>query len=430
MTAPVSGRALKDAWLHKALIRGAPFVFLVGFSHLAYQIWKHWDIITIDFRYFWLAGEMWTRGDNPYDAAYIEEARNRFDMQVGAIWVYAPNWFPIAAIQSLLSPLGGSRLWLIANGALLLGASWLNVRTLQFAKPARTDDRQLISDALMSAPTFTLFLLHAGAVSLMQAAGNTLHLGQSSILIYFGLSLLLYGMSGKRPWFGAIGLALVMLKPQIGIVLLPALGAFAYGRRVMVLAGSVSLLMAAPALIITPAPDILLSMAGRMLQYNDLFYNMPGAMTGLRHIVWALGGPDFGSGYYILLALSASCGLALAARGKLISGGPTALLYLTVVCFFFLAPLHVYDLVALGAVALPAAVMRAPFGTASLAAFAVLWRAGNLPQIGALEAAAPVYYPGSLYATLACAALFAAMLGAYGPKRAASKRPTLAAVKA
>lgn len=308
----------KPATWQDLAIRLAPLAFAAGLAHLGFQIWKHWDIVTLDFRFFWLAGEFWSAGANPYDAAYAAAADAQFGVTRGAIWYYTPNWFPLAVILSLADPLNASRMWSIANAIMLLGACGLNVAAFHAMRSdiGLVEHKSPIAKLLWSLPPRALFFYFAGVTALSQAAGNTLHLGQCSALVYFGASLLMFGAARGRLVFAASGLAILMLKPQIGALVCAGLVFTAFGRRIIAAAAIASIALAAPAFLITPLPELLASFAGGVSQYTDQSYNMPPAVTGFRHVVWIFGGADMGSPFYLLLALAliAAAGLAAQAR--------------------------------------------------------------------------------------------------------------------
>jgi len=409
-------------WLDVA-IRLAPAVFAAGLAHLGFQIWKHWDVVTLDFRFFWLAGEFWTAGQNPYDAAYAAAADAQFGVARGAIWYYPPNWFALASILSLPDPLSASRLWLIANAAMLLGGASLNVAALRAADEASPFAGPVspIAQFLQALPARSLYFLFAGALALSQGAGNSMHLGQCSILIYAGASLLMFSAARRRPLLAAAGLAIVMLKPQIGALVCAGLVFTPFGRRTILTAAGLSIIAAAPVFLSTPVAELLASFASGVSQYTDQSYNMPPAVTGFRHLVWIFGGADMGSPFYLLVALAliSAAGLAAGTRRQPLQTTDFAMIAIAMTAMA--SPLHVYDLVMLGAIALPAASLRLPAGAVASAAFALLWRAGNLPFPSGL-ADGVTYYDGSAYASLAAGAIAAVFVSCLIPADAPPAR--------
>ncbi|OFX01962.1 MAG: hypothetical protein A3E78_01825 [Alphaproteobacteria bacterium RIFCSPHIGHO2_12_FULL_63_12] len=411
--------ATKATWQGLA-IRLAPLLFAAGAGHLLFQIWKHWDVVTLDFRFFWLAGDFWLNGGNPYDASYAAAAEAQFGIERGAIWYYPPNWFALAALLSLPDPLSASRLWLIVNAGLLLGGGALNVMAFRALRGA-AGAQSLITKFLDALPASSLYFLFTGAVALSQAAGNSLHLGQSSILVYFGASLLLSGAARGRLVLAGAGLAILMLKPQIGALVCAGLIFTPFGRRTIAMAALASIAIAAPVFIATPPAEFLGAFAEGVARYTDQAYNMPPAVTGLRHLAWIFGAPDMGSLFYLLLALLLISAASLAAglrRGELKT---TDFIILSIAIAAAASPLHVYDLILLAALALPAISLPLPAGALALSALALSWRAGNLPFPESLSEGV-TYYAGSFYASLSAGAIAAAVCASLIPAEAARAR--------
>lgn len=401
----------KSATWRGLAVRVAPLVFAAGLAHLLYQIWKHWEIVTLDFRFFWLAGEFWLGGESPYGADFAAEAAAQFGITRGAIWYYPPNWFPLAAIFSLADPLTASRMWSIANAAMLLGACRLNVAAFCAMRitSGLVDLKSPIAQVLFALPPRTLFFLFTGLMAPAQATGNTLHLGQCSMLIYFGASLLMLGAVRSRLVPAAAGLAILMLKPQIGVLVCAGLVFTAFGRRAISAAAAISILAAAPAFISTPSPEFLEAFAGGLARYGDQAYNMPPAVTGLRHLVWVAGGADMGSAFYLILTLVLISAFGLFAQLRRAPSPAADFIAVAIAVTAAASPLHVYDLTILGAVALCAVSAPLPSGAVSLAAFALLWRAGNLPHPASFTEGDITYYAGSAYASLAALAIAGAV---------------------
>ena len=398
----------------KALTFAAPFILAAGFAHFGYQAWRHWDAVTLDFRFFWLAGEFWTAGQSPYNADFAFLANEKFAIAEGAIWYYPPSWFFIASALSLGDPLVMSRIWLGVNCALVLASSWLNVAAFRtLAGDNRLIDRQaLFTKLILAVSPRTLFAIHAGVLATTQAVGNTLHLGQSSALIYFGASALGYGVSRKDRMSAVGGLTILMLKPQIGIMAVIALALSTFGRRTIFLSAIVSLIIAAPAFLIDAPTDILAALGSGVSQYNAQGYNLPEAMTGIRHIEWVLFGTSYGAQFYLGFCVMLVSAIVLAVRIFDSKIHVAYNLFLAFSAALLIAPMHVYDFTLVGAVALTAICLRPPFGVISASALVVLWRPGNIPHMDWITADAVIYYPGSLYATIAIGAIFAAMISA------------------
>jgi hypothetical protein len=160
----------------------------------------------------------------------------------------------------------------------------------------------------------------------------------------------------------------------------------------------------------TPPAELVAALAGGVAQYTDQSYNMPPAVTGLRHLAWIGGAEDLGSPFYLLLALAfiAAAGLAAQRRPRPARTMDFAVMAISVAAMT--CPLHVYDFTLIAAIALYAIALPGVSGTVSLAALALSWRAGNLPHPVSLAADGVTYYPGSAYVSVAAIAIAAAII--------------------
>ncbi len=377
----------------------APAACAAGLGHLAWQTGLHWNAPSEEFRMLWLAGDFWTQGGNPYTNDFAVAAADQ------SVWRAAPNWFPLAALASLFDPLTGARVWLLFNAILLLGASALNVAAFrQMAAQSALFGETEFASLLKSLSPLMLFMLHAGFMATTQASGFAIASGGSSLLIYFGASLVLYGLAAKHDVAGAAGVALVMLNPPLALIAVAALALSAFGRRAIVLGGLVSFLMAAPVLAMTPSVDIAAALIASAAQHAQQPANLPAAMTGLRHVLWVMGAPDLGARFFMLLALAAVCAAGLAGRKRMRPLKSIDTFMIAVFAILAIAPLHVGDWALIGLALLYCAALRPPLGAAMLAAAFFIWRAANLPGLAGDA--------GVLAMSLAAGVLFAAMLWA------------------
>lgn len=389
----------------------APAAFLAGGAHLVWAAGVHWSEPGADFTRLWLAGDFWSAGSNPYTEEFAAAA-GRFPELDGGLWLSGPNWFPVAALLSLFDPLTASRLWLLLNIALLFGASALNAAAFrrlpgQSALAGETG----LTAFLKSLPPPTLFMLHAGWMTAAAAAGDVLSFGGASAAVYFGASLVLYGLTAKRDLAGAGGVALLLLHPAIGLLLAAAMALCAYGRRAIVLGGLISFLMAVPALVIAPGADIAEALAA------GAAHDQAAGATGLRHVLGAFNAPDLGAAFYLLLALAAVCAAMLAGRKRARALKPADNLMIAAAAALAIAPLQTADFALLGVVLLYACGLRPPIGAAMLAAAALAWRPEILPDVAAID--------GGAYAFLGAAGLMASLLAAafLAPPPVPARRP-------
>ena len=384
------------------LTYAAPFAFLAGIAHLAWLAGLHWHAPAEEIRSLWLAGDIWTRGGDPYTT--YEAAPG--DAYVTQTFQSGPNWFPIAALFSLASPETAMRVWLGAAAALLLGASAFNV--LAFRKMAAQSalfGQTAFVRELKRLPPVVQFLLHAGFVTTMAAAGQGLIADPGAVIAYAGASLLLYGVAAKHDLSGAAGTALLLLTPGVGLIVAAGLWLGAYGRRAFVLGAIFAFLMAVPVLAVTPGVDIaatLITGAGERVEIASPVANA--ATLGLSALLGAGGAPGLGPAFYFLLALAAVSAFGLIGRKRPRALKPVDNFMIATATALAIAPLgHAYLLLT-GLFLFYATALRPPLGAALLAAAFFIWRAGDLP--GADIAGEAVY------ASAGTAALFATLLGA------------------
>ena len=226
--------------------------------------------------------------------------------------------------------------------------------------------------------------------SLAQAGDTLLYIISFMLLVVTGLPVFLHDSAWMRSVIdleggfrlrsllhraGAIGLAIVMLKPQIGLVVVAASAFTGWGRRVILAAGVISFLLAVPAFLITPVFPMLADYMGGVSQYISLPVNQPQWTTGLRHAVWAAGGEDVGMLIYLSLALIFVA--VTAAWGVLRAKQLMAVDYImaAIAAVLFFATFHGNDFVLAGVLLLYCAALS-PFPAAlAVSAMLLIWRA-------------------------------------------------------
>ena len=96
--------------LRRMLIWLSPFIMAAGLSYLGLQIAQNWGVVTVDVKFFCLAGELWRAGANPYGPDFAAEMSAQFAVTHVAGWYYTPNWFFLSTFLSLFDPLACSRI--------------------------------------------------------------------------------------------------------------------------------------------------------------------------------------------------------------------------------------------------------------------------------------------------------------------------------
>ena len=189
------------------------FLFLAGLGYLLYKsIDVSWSA-GYDFKYLWVAGEAWVRGINPYSSEYVEIGRQLITQgHVPEMWVYPPSWGAICMSLAQIGLLPASFVWNVINIGLLLLASAFLVQAFQTLSSEVSPPLAQFT-AVLRRP-WRLFFLHVFAVAILEASAIVLSVGQTSILMYFGISVLLCGMVRENRTLATTGMVCLFLKPR------------------------------------------------------------------------------------------------------------------------------------------------------------------------------------------------------------------------
>ena len=283
----------------------------------------------IDLKYLWFAGSMWSDGQNAYGPDFIPLGRAMFPEANAVLgWAYPPNWWPISVALASVEIETATVLWRGSMAALLLVNCVLLWRCLAVVRP--------------SVGLLHLALL-VGFAATMQATALTLTLGQTSTLCAFGLSLVTYGLCMRRFAPRAVGLALLLLKPQIGLVCAFALLARRSQWSAVAVAAAISLLMAAPPLV-QHGREAVTGLLDNLSAHEHLAIFGPPETTGIRHLLHWLGFGSLGGWITLLGCVLAWLAARLLPTQPAASGG-LQLVAVVVATTLIFAPLHSYDMV-------------------------------------------------------------------------------------
>jgi hypothetical protein len=376
-------------------------MFVVGIAYLiakAIQVSGH---AGYDFKFIWLAGESWRRGINPYTAEYYSLGKQLVvSGHIPDLWVYPPNWYLPAVLIALAKLKSASVIWSFANIGMLLAASALLTAALplqRFENAPRNLHFALARQYLEA--RWNVFFLHFWAIAVLEPTALTLSVGQTSILVYFGTSLLLYGLAKNHQLASVLGLSIVLLKPQIAAVICIALVMSQTHRMLLVKAAAVSVAMSLPAFILAPTAGF--DFLANLSRYDYMWSaSWPQSTTGFRHLLWTVSGLDPGNLVSMVVAILVMAGLAWthirlwpAADGV----GPVTL---AVAVTIAVAPLHFYDMVLAGILLFLLAQARAlDMGIGCLGA-ALLWRADNVGKLTGFYDDGTLHFEGTRLATL------------------------------
>lgn len=381
------------ASVEKALNVAAFGLFGLGVAYLVFKVVQVAGQAGYDFRYIWLAGEMWSQGLNPYGPEYKALAPQVIgEGHRPTLWPYAPNWIVPSVALSLLGLDAAAVVYNILNLVALVASSALLTLALGGEERRKA----------------THFMLHFGAMACLQATALVLSTGQNSILMLLGLSLATHGLVRAKHWTAAAGLTLLMLKPQLGLLFAAAMLMNPRLWGVVVRAAAISILVSLPALLVTPTAP--LEWVRNLGLYDTMnLANAPPAMTGVRNLVFDATAWDMGNMGAFLTALVVLSAVVAVVRAQ---HDPVHLLAITVAVALAIAPLHTYDFVIVGPLIF--ALAKAPPLSQGLGVLGALliWRADDLAEISGFHAPDVEHFPGSRIATLGAMLLLAGALAA------------------
>ena len=306
----------------------APIVF-------AFMDPAQWDL-AFDFRLLWLAGSTWQQGYSPYmpefDAIYA--AHFGGGQASWHVFNYPPHFSVVALALAVLPYRAAATVWLGINVFCIVASA--AVLTCELAP------RSLRIG-------FLVYAAIVGFALTSYAAGYSLFYGQTSLLILLGACLVLRGYTHRRAMSLGIGLVLLSLKPNIGLLpsLVVAGSMYDFGKRqwqgwalgpVLVTA----LFVAAGTMLSVGIAGIEATLAGfaaRIEAYSATPPSQAASLTGLAYLVDTLTGAS--TPLWLTLALA---GTVCAFGVRKATDRALAMCSVLAATFFFV-PLHTYDLV-------------------------------------------------------------------------------------
>lgn len=382
--------------------------FLAALAYLVFKILQVSNHPGYDFKYLWLAGETWLRGLNAYSEHYeLIGEQLQLPGYIPVSFYYPPNWILPASLLALTDPTSAFFFWNCFNILALLGSSLLLSLVFRDYFAAREASGVLSRWlAPVTGSVVNLFCVHVFFIAIFQATAITLSNGQTSILIYLGVSLLLYGVKYSKV-AALVGLSILWLKPQLGVVF--TLGLLLQGRqhwRLIAYTAVIAIVLSLPALYISPLAP--LEWLAKIGQYDNQLTAHPPEMTGIRHLVSRLSGYDPGNMSALVMTMLAlpglvwvSCGFADGRKDTTQASYSQKAIFLASACLTAIGPLHLYDF-------LLVAVYLYVIALGSTLAFAigalgcmVLLRAEDVAAYIGFYSPETLYYKGSCLATLA-----------------------------
>lgn len=231
-----------------------------------------------DFAYIYVAGRAWWAAGDPYGAAFQQIMRAEF-FSSGSwpegwpppeVWVYPFQWFVVAVPLGLLPFAVAAEAWKTIIGLSTVCATALIWRSADSVRPA---------------PSVLLKGAFALVVATSSAAHTNYALGQTGTILFLGFACTLSGISRNSRWILALGITVLLLKPQLGLsVLLMSLAGPRY-RPAVVASAVATILLMIPALLATDP----IGQAGSYVQNLSAYVrspaNGPRALAGLGQLL-------------------------------------------------------------------------------------------------------------------------------------------------
>jgi hypothetical protein len=290
---------------------------------------------TVDFKYIYLAGQLWLEGENPYSDVYLQTGKQLFsNLNTPTFWVYPPNWWPVSTLVSFLPYDIAAQLWRVLSALFLVLGSVVLI--FSFDKHVH------------KVPSW-LAALFIGLVTTMSATAVTLYLGQTSALIFLGICCFISAYITKNQSLMFFSVVIIMLKPTLGLMLCGLLASSLYWWRTLLLAALATFLFCIPAFVSHGIVEVLSNYSHQLSLYGTVDVNMAHSMTGLRYLLFKLFDVETSS---IMLTLAGAAVLFVInvviehffttenERQKLVIKLYVAL---SLLCFFI--PMHSYDLI-------------------------------------------------------------------------------------
>lgn len=366
----------------RALVGAALLCGLLGLAYLIYKSVLN-TAPEIDLKYIWAAGRLWAEGINPYTEIfatigdrYLEgRPTNRLDD-----WLYPPNWWVISRPLAGFDLDTATLIWRGLNAALVCGAVALVIGAFR--------------DAL-GAWWPVAAGLALGFAATMQATAQSLTMGQTSIVLAFGLSATVFGLMRGRLWVMVLGLALVALKPQVGLVVLATILAVPATRGAGLWALVVTGLLCIPSFLAVGAGATISGVIDTYLSYDGgIEVTSPANTTGLRHLVYVLSGVELSSVILsVITALVLFVALSLYQRRAEVQHLPLIQASLVILVPIGFVGLHGYDFIIVLPLVMVPFLTALPLWLRAVFAFGLvlIWRSSNVAE------AIGWTYPGSLF---------------------------------
>jgi hypothetical protein len=373
----------------------AVLLLLLAVAYLGSKVFEDSD--TVDFKFIYLAGDLWLEGQNPYSEVYAARGEQDFPgLNRPGYLLYPPHWWSIATASALIPYETALVAWRIACALCLLGG----------CAALHATGRALAAPFLPARTVLVLVL----AMS-MSATAIAISLGQTSCLLFLGISLYTLAYVRQQRVLMVLALVIVMLKPNVGMALSLFLVPSLAWWPSLAVAAAVVLAASLPALLPFGVVEVLRGYLAALAEWEALPTNAAHSTTGVRNAAHLLFGAAVPGGLLALAGFAAAALIGLAARLSPLRGSEArhraAWLCLLVVTVALLVPLHTYDLMFLLPVVPLSASLPAAAEAFVLLLFLPLWRPNNLATLIGLADPESRFFPETMVATMTIFAMAA-----------------------
>lgn len=266
-------------WKHPIVLTASVLMFIIGVAYITVKI-PNSNSQSIDAKYFWTAGTIWLKGQNPYDIEIFRDVHEEiFFSKEGLQFAYPPSWGPLAMTFALFPFEPADWLWRITNYLSLTGIFLMTVLFLKKEKLADWKDGRV--------------WLGGAYIYTLQAVAQVLDMGQTAIICSLGLILLLYGIRNKNIYLSTFGFYLLSLKPHLALIPLSFLfftryySVFFWGIFVVILASFLAMIRGGFFTTISGFISNLFFFT--TYSKNVVSVNLPDKLTGLINLSYYLG---------------------------------------------------------------------------------------------------------------------------------------------
>ena len=355
----------------------------------------------MDYKYWRLAALCWSEGQSPYTECFHDTyLQFGWDAKDSVItpFPYPPTVLPLLAPLALPPEPLARWAWFIASLGAMAGAARLFAISL--ASPAN----RLAMTILIGAGI--LFLCDSTILGLM--------VGQLTPFLMLALAAFLHGMDRHRFWLTAVSLAVLLVKPQFGLVIGFAAFLDPRTRPAAILAGVITIALAAIAMFRMPLDGIVTDYLAVIGAYNHHGLNNAFAMSGIGHLLVYIGLEGFGTVHGLLLGLAGAAALHVTVVAATPDTDRRISISLLIAWMFLVQPHHNYDFLLLLPFTAPVLMRREislPFGLTLLGTI-VLSKCITLAAAGAddvmpLAREQSIAFVNTIGALLVAAGLFA-----------------------